>query len=217
MKRIVLVALGAVLLLAGAARAQDIVLLAILETSEEICYVDTLTVDDVPYLLDDFGGNMSTDTAIVDTLPEFPRRVIVSYTIDGIRMEPSEINPCDPDVRYPLGTTEMTWITFTRIEPGIEETGPAAMVRGLSVAPNPFSATTRLHWQLAAAGPVRAEVFDRSGRLARVLADARLDAGSHALSWDGSDARGDRVEPGVYFLRLSAGQDSRLLKVVLAP
>jgi flagellar hook assembly protein FlgD len=52
---------------------------------------------------------------------------------------------------------------------------------------------------------VRLEVFDAQGRRVRVLADASFAPGEHALAWDGTDANGQRVRPGVYLYRMTAG------------
>jgi hypothetical protein len=37
----------------------------------------------------------------------------------------------------------------------------------------------------------------------RSLASGPLPAGEHFSAWDGRDQRGDRVRPGVYFVRLT--------------
>jgi flagellar hook assembly protein FlgD len=64
--------------------------------------------------------------------------------------------------------------------------------------------------------PLHLGVFDVDGRLVRTLVDGRLEAGSHSLSWDGADVSGVRLNSGVYFLVLRAGEDriSRRLLLV---
>jgi hypothetical protein len=37
------------------------------------------------------------------------------------------------------------------------------------------------------------------------LVDETMAAGAHAIQWAGRDARGERVNPGVYFTQLTAG------------
>ena len=49
----------------------------------------------------------------------------------------------------------------------------------------------------------------------RVLADGRpFAAGRHTLAWDGADERGRRVSAGIYFMRITAGRDHDVRKVV---
>ena len=89
---------------------------------------------------------------------------------------------------------------------GVEESAapavPPALVR-LAVRPNPFTAAARLDLELARGGRVIAAVHDAGGRRLRVLVDADLDAGPHALVWDGRDARGRLLPAGVYFIRIA--------------
>jgi flagellar hook assembly protein FlgD len=79
-------------------------------------------------------------------------------------------------------------------------------------SPNPFRGSTRLSFDLPAAGHARVEVFDVTGRRVAVLLDGeRVAAGSHSVTWRGEDERGSFVAPGVYFARLTAdaGEDTR--------
>ncbi len=76
----------------------------------------------------------------------------------------------------------------------------------LSVRPNPTLARSRVAFTLdpASAGAlVRAEVFDPSGRILRVLAEGVLGAGEHVLSWDGRDASGVDAGAGVFFVQVT--------------
>ncbi|MCC7144589.1 MAG: T9SS type A sorting domain-containing protein, partial [Candidatus Eisenbacteria bacterium] len=62
---------------------------------------------------------------------------------------------------------------------------------------------------------VRAEVFDASGRLVRVLVDGVLNTGRHEQGWDRRDQSGVRVPAGIYFVRLDAGGKGSRQKVVV--
>ena len=68
--------------------------------------------------------------------------------------------------------------------------------------PNPFGPATAVTFGLAAPGRVTIDVYSPAGRLVRNLADGPRDAGWHTLHWDGRDARGLAVAPGVYFLHM---------------
>lgn len=82
-------------------------------------------------------------------------------------------------------------------------------------APNPFNPRTELRFGLAAAGPVRLEVFDARGWRVRALLDAGLGAGDHVATWDGRDDRGLAAPSGTYLARLVAGGVTRQQKMQL--
>lgn len=86
----------------------------------------------------------------------------------------------------------------------------------LAAIPNPLVDGTSIRYALPAAGRVSILVCDVSGRrVASVLADALLPAGEHVARWDGCDAAGRAVAPGVYLFRLSAGTECRSGRLVI--
>ncbi len=87
---------------------------------------------------------------------------------------------------------------------GAEAPAPRAVLE-LRAAPTPFAGSTTLHWSLPHASHVRAQVFDLAGRVLATLHDGALPAGAHARAWDGRDADGRTVPPGVYLVRVTAG------------
>jgi hypothetical protein len=72
--------------------------------------------------------------------------------------------------------------------------------------PNPVIAgSAMLRFGLPRSAQVRVTLYDTSGRSLGRLVDGHLEAGEHAIEWDGQDGDGRRVRPGVYFLRMEAG------------
>ena len=61
---------------------------------------------------------------------------------------------------------------------------------------------------------MRLRVYDVSARLVRTLVEEDRRPGRHAAVWNGRTREGDRVVPGVYFLRLEAGAFQANRKVV---
>lgn len=57
-------------------------------------------------------------------------------------------------------------------------------------------------FELAREGAVDAQVLDLAGRVVRKLGSGRFTLGPHTLVWDGRDAEGRKVAPGVYFARV---------------
>jgi flagellar hook assembly protein FlgD len=64
-------------------------------------------------------------------------------------------------------------------------------------------------------GQARLAVYDVAGRHVRTLVDAPRPAGTHTVIWDGRDEAGRRVTSGVYFVRLRAGQETSVRKVMM--
>jgi len=93
--------------------------------------------------------------------------------------------------------------------------GPAPVFRMLEPRPNPAAGATALGFELPAERAVEARVFDAAGRVVRTLAaGATLSAGTHRLVWDGRDEGGRPVAAGVYLVRLVAGDEAQVRRVV---
>ncbi len=69
--------------------------------------------------------------------------------------------------------------------------------------PNPFSAGTRIQFDLLKGGNVRIDVFDVRGRLVSTVLDREMGSGAYDVAWDGLAAGGRETSPGIYFYRLT--------------
>ncbi|MEQ1834303.1 MAG: FlgD immunoglobulin-like domain containing protein, partial [Candidatus Eisenbacteria bacterium] len=81
--------------------------------------------------------------------------------------------------------------------------------------PNPFRPSTTIRFALPSEREVELRVFDVAGRAVKTLADGPLAAGVHTLQWNGTDDQGARLSSGVYFYRLTAGNDRAQRKMVI--
>jgi len=74
--------------------------------------------------------------------------------------------------------------------------------------PNPFNPETRIVYgvpaDVAAADPVRLDIYDLSGTLVRTM-DVDRTPGWHEVTWDGTDFRGNTAATGMYVSRLVVG------------
>ena len=55
---------------------------------------------------------------------------------------------------------------------------------------------------MGAATAVVLAIYDVRGRRVRTLAQGQQEPGTHPVRWDGRDAQGEPVAPGVYVSRL---------------
>jgi hypothetical protein len=81
--------------------------------------------------------------------------------------------------------------------------------------PNPFNAATTIAFTLERADRVRLVIYDLLGRRVKTIMDEDLSSGSHTAAWDGKDDYGADVTTGVYFYRLTAGNQVSSRKMVL--
>ena len=84
-----------------------------------------------------------------------------------------------------------------------------------TAAPNPFAESAAIRYAVPEAADARLAVYDVAGREVRVLADGYHAAGPYLVGWDGRDARGNAAASGVYFARLTQGEQSATTKLVL--
>ncbi len=82
--------------------------------------------------------------------------------------------------------------------------------------PNPFNPMTEIAYAVpAGGGHVTIEVFDVNGRLVTTLVDGFETEGVRTVTWDGTDANGDAMATGVYFYRMTAGEETAMKKMML--
>ena len=88
----------------------------------------------------------------------------------------------------------------------------------LALRPNPAKETAEIRWVLPRESTAEATVFDVAGRRVRsLLSGVRLPAGEHGLRWDRRDDRGRRMSFGIYLVRLRAGGEERVARLILLP
>ncbi|HEY3249718.1 MAG TPA: M12 family metallo-peptidase [Ignavibacteria bacterium] len=76
--------------------------------------------------------------------------------------------------------------------------------------PNPFNPSTKIKFGLPKNEVVIAKVYDLIGREIEVLANGELKAGEYEIDWNA-----DGLPSGVYFIKIGAGNDIKILRTVL--
>lgn len=100
------------------------------------------------------------------------------------------------------------------VEPG-RDTLPRTGLRLGPALPNPFNPATTIRYALPGSAHLRIGVYDLAGRELAVLADGMRAAGPGEVRWDGTDARGQALGAGVYFVRADAGGEAQMTKLTL--
>ena len=81
--------------------------------------------------------------------------------------------------------------------------------------PNPFNAETIIHYEIPDSRLISIYIYDLLGRKVRSTDWIKQEAGKHIFRWKGSNDLGEQVSSGIYFLHLSAGKESKRMKMVL--
>jgi len=82
--------------------------------------------------------------------------------------------------------------------------------------PSPSAGQVTLSWTQSAAEHIDLGIYDLGGwRVRSLYANPLVPAGKHETVWDGRDDQGAAVDPGLYFLRLRAGDIERSTRITL--
>lgn len=96
----------------------------------------------------------------------------------------------------------------TTFRVGVENATAAELAQPLAVVPSIVRDRCNIRYTLPAAGPADLSIYDAAGRKVRQLIAGNQRAGTHHIYWNGGDAQGQRLAPGIYFCRLDlAGCD----------
>ncbi len=99
---------------------------------------------------------------------------------------------------------------------GIPHQSVSTPVTFLEVAyPNPFNSQTAIQFVLSQTTPLRLRIVDLTGSVVKTLVDSVLQNGAHRVLWDGTNASGESVSTGVYFVVADADDIRNVRKLVL--
>lgn len=76
--------------------------------------------------------------------------------------------------------------------------------------PNPFNPSTRIDFILPYASPVKLAVYNTLGQEVALLTNSNMEAGIHSIEWNAA-----KLNSGVYFYRLEAGNFVQIKKMIL--
>ncbi|MCP4582016.1 MAG: T9SS type A sorting domain-containing protein [candidate division Zixibacteria bacterium] len=81
--------------------------------------------------------------------------------------------------------------------------------------PNPFNPSTDIKFLAPEAGNVKIEIYNVAGQLVKTVLDEYVSAGVKAVTWDGTNSNGVKVNSGVYLYKMTAGNHVETEKMVL--
>lgn len=80
---------------------------------------------------------------------------------------------------------------------------------------NPFSPRNEISFVLTRESKVAVEVFDVRGKKVWELSERRYSVGPHNIEWGSKDLNGEPLTSGIYFYKVTAGDESFTEKIVL--
>jgi len=81
--------------------------------------------------------------------------------------------------------------------------------------PNPFNPTTNIDYSVPVNSNVKLDIFNIMGQKVKTLINGNAVAGRHNIVWDGSADDGSQISSGVYFYRLSVGDETFIRRMTL--
>ncbi|MBM4403342.1 MAG: endonuclease [Candidatus Cloacimonetes bacterium] len=84
-----------------------------------------------------------------------------------------------------------------------------------TVYPNPFKDTTHIQISIPTRQPVSLAIYNVKGQKMRTLLEDTLAAGDYTYNFDGQDSSGTPLPSGVYFCRLSSGDQVVTHRILL--
>jgi len=79
----------------------------------------------------------------------------------------------------------------------------------LECSPNPFRNETHFSFRLNGASRVSLRIYNPDGKLVNELLEGTLPAGYYKTVWDGTDSSNNKLENGIYFYVLEAGNNEK--------
>jgi len=125
------------------------------------------------------------------------------------------LNHASPDNNIGWGLVQglaaRDWVPSSTDAPAPAPTGIA-----FAIQPNPFVSGSATTLRFRAPGYVRIAAYDLRGRRVAELYEGPGDE-TRTIHWSGTDAAGQRLRAGLYWLRIEGASVRRSLRAVLLP
>jgi len=81
--------------------------------------------------------------------------------------------------------------------------------------PNPFKDYTNIEFRISEELPVTIEVYDIVGKKVAVIVDKTFESGTYIVRWNGNNISGIKLNAGIYFYKMRAGNYSSVKQMML--
>jgi hypothetical protein len=82
--------------------------------------------------------------------------------------------------------------------------------------PNPFSCETTISYTMQESSDVSIEIYNESGQIIKSQTIGFLEKGIHTFLWDGKNEKGNKVEGGIYYLKIMYGSHCLSVKMIFS-
>lgn len=120
------------------------------------------------------------------------------------------------DPEKPALQVEMEFEIATLVEGFDRERGIPLKFELSQNYPNPFNPQTSIEFGLQRKAEVSIQILNVSAQLVKTLLNQTLKAGYHTVVWDATNDRNEKVPSGIYFLKISNGNEILMKKMIFA-
>jgi photosystem II stability/assembly factor-like uncharacterized protein len=121
-----------------------------------------------------------------------------------------EFFPGDTTELFLASSTRSVW-SIHRTITGVDDDSPTLpKTLSLSSYPNPFNSSTTINYWLPQSGPVSISIHNILGQHVATILKGQQNAGNHSIVWDAGE-----FPSGLYFARLTAGEEAQTEKMLL--
>ncbi|UCE08465.1 MAG: T9SS type A sorting domain-containing protein, partial [bacterium] len=154
------------------------------------------------------GNIQSSGAAAIAVTDKNYRVAMFSFGWEGIE---------NGEIRQTVLVKILNWLqgTQTAIGNGFADGSIPSSFELFQNYPNPFNPSTTIQFYVPKTSRVTIKIFSILGTEIKTLINAKFDAGSYKVIWDGKDNRNQPVTSGVYFYQMNAGDFQVTRKMIL--
>jgi len=110
-------------------------------------------------------------------------------------------------------TSSATYTIY--VPPGVGISEPYIITHTPNIfAPNPFSTTTTIEYNLPKSSNIVMKVLDAYGGVVKVLTNSEQKVGFHRITWDGKNSSGHVAPAGIYFCKIEIEDRNAIQKMI---